>query len=105
MASEDTDGSLAMTTCHPTEFVQDPTLFFLGRNPIAPPQGCGVFLPCQLGHNASSRFFGNRIYEAPPTDSVTVLMRKIEPLTCFLNCNKGKLRRKSLPEIRRGGAK
>ncbi len=33
-------------------------------NVLASPQGCGKFLPCQLSHGASSRFFDTRIYEA-----------------------------------------
>jgi len=81
MMAQNPDGSLAMTTCHCTEFIQDFTFLFLGRNPIASPQGCGIFLPSQLNHGASSRFFGNRIYEAPRGNSVTDLMRQIGGLT------------------------
>ncbi len=81
MMAQNPDGSLAMTTCHCTEFIQDFTFLFLGRNPIASPQGCGIFLPSQLNHGASSRFFGNRIYEAPRGNSLTDLMRQIGGLT------------------------
>jgi len=73
-------------TCDGTELIEDPTFVFFGCNPMASPQGYGVFLPCQLSHETSSTNFGKRIYEASRDNLVTVSMKQIASFNRLVIC-------------------